>query len=65
MGTRVEPSKQRLDAYLAEWVARQRLIVSTLGSYRKYIRLHIDPYLGETAPLRAPRQSPGRGGSSR
>jgi integrase len=47
-GAWVEPSKQRLDAYLAEWVAGQRLSVSTLASYRKNIRLHIDPYLGET-----------------
>ena len=47
-GAWVEPSKQQLDAYLAEWVAGQRLSASTLASYRKNIRLHIDPYLGET-----------------
>ena len=46
-GTWVEPSKQRLDAYLAEWVARQRLSASTLSSYRKIFRLHIAPYLGD------------------
>ena len=40
------PSKQRLDAYLAEWVQGQRLSPATLTSYRKNIRLHIDPYLG-------------------
>jgi hypothetical protein len=28
-------------------VAAQRLGASTLASYRKNIRLHIDPYLGE------------------
>jgi hypothetical protein len=39
----VEPTKQRLDAYLAEWVAGQRLSASTLSSYGKNIRLHVDP----------------------
>jgi integrase len=48
LGEWVEPTKQRLDAYLAEWVAGQRLSASTVSSYRKNIRLHIDPYLGET-----------------
>ncbi len=52
MGEWVEPTKQRLDAYLAEWVAGQRLSASTVSSYRKNIRLHIDPYLGETTPAR-------------
>jgi integrase len=47
-GAWVEPSKQRLDAYLAEWIAGQRLSPSTLASYRKNIRLHIDPHLGAT-----------------
>src|SRR5689334_20640114 len=47
-GTWVEPSKQRLDAYLTEWVAGQRLSASTLSSYRKNIRLHISPSLGDT-----------------
>ena len=47
-GAWIEPTKQRLDAYLAEWVAGQRLSAATLSSYRKNIRLHIDPYLGET-----------------
>jgi hypothetical protein len=47
VGEWVEPSKQRLDAYLAEWIKGQRLSPSTLSSYRKNIRLHIDPYLGE------------------
>src|SRR5919112_5420663 len=46
MGEWVEPSKQRLDAYLADWIHGQRLSPSTLASYRKNIRLHIDPYLG-------------------
>jgi hypothetical protein len=46
VGEWVEPSKQRLDAYLAEWIGTQRLSPSTLSSYRKNIRLHIDPHLG-------------------
>jgi integrase len=40
--------EQRLDAYLTTWVAGQRLSASTMSSYRKNIRLHISPYLGET-----------------
>jgi hypothetical protein len=47
VGAWVEPSKQRLDAYLAEWIEGRRLSPATLLSYRKNIRLHIDPYLGE------------------
>src|SRR3712207_3443210 len=47
VGEWVEPSKQRLDAYLAEWIEGQRLSPSTLSSYRKNVRLHVDPYLGE------------------
>ncbi len=46
VGEWVEPSKQRLDGYLAEWIQGQRLSPSTLSSYRKNIRLHIDPHLG-------------------
>src|ERR671916_3473859 len=36
-GEWVEPSKQRLDAYLVEWVQGQRLRPSTLASYRLHI----------------------------
>ena len=43
VGEWVEPSKQRLDAYLAGWIQGQRLSPSTLSSYRKNIRLHIGP----------------------
>src|SRR5918997_552553 len=46
VGEWVEPSKQRLDAYLAEWIQTQRLSPSTRASYLKNIRLHIDPPLG-------------------
>jgi integrase len=48
VGEWVEPSKQRLDGYLAEWIETQRLSPATLASYRKNIRLHIAPYLGAT-----------------
>jgi hypothetical protein len=39
VGEWVEPSKQRLDAYLAEWVQGLRLSPYTVASYRKNIRL--------------------------
>jgi integrase len=52
VGEWVEPSKQRVDACLAEWVQGQKLSPATLASYRKNIRLHIDPYLGETTVAR-------------
>ncbi|MFQ1002606.1 tyrosine-type recombinase/integrase [Modestobacter sp. SSW1-42] len=51
-GQWVEPSKQRLDAYLAEWVAGLRLSPSTIASYAKNIRLHVNPYLGSTVVSR-------------
>jgi hypothetical protein len=59
-GAWVEPSKQRLDGYLAEWVAGQRLSASTLASYRKNIRLHIDAHLGETPLARLTGAAGGR-----
>src|SRR3954469_13435064 len=46
LGQWVPPSNQRLDAYLEEWIQGQRLGPSTVASYRKNIRLHIDPHLG-------------------
>ncbi|MGY1722285.1 tyrosine-type recombinase/integrase [Blastococcus sp. SYSU DS0533] len=52
VGEWIEPSKQRLDAYLAEWIQGLRLSPSTLASYRKNIRLHIDPYLGAQSVAR-------------
>lgn len=51
-GAWVEPSKQRLDTYLDEWIAGQRLSPATLASYRKNIRLHIAPHLGTTPVAR-------------
>ncbi len=52
VGEWVEPFKQRLDAYLEVWLQGQRLSPSTLASYRKNIRLHVDPYLGATPVAR-------------
>ncbi|WP_164704547.1 tyrosine-type recombinase/integrase [Blastococcus litoris] len=46
IGQWVPPSNQRLDAYLEDWIQGQRLSPSTVASYRKNIRLHIDPHLG-------------------
>jgi integrase len=46
IGQWVPPSNQRLDAYLEEWIQGQRLSPATVASYRKNIRLHIDPHLG-------------------
>jgi integrase len=47
-GQWVQPSKEALSAYLAEWLDGQRLAPATLASYRKNIRLHVGPYLGVT-----------------
>src|SRR3954467_3304717 len=47
-GEWVHPSKQPLAAYLAQWLNGQRLAPRTLASYRKNVRLHIDPHLGAT-----------------
>lgn len=50
-GELVDPSKQPLGAFLAEWVEGHPDIgESTRASYAKNIRLHIEPYLG-TKPL--------------
>src|SRR3954453_3145515 len=43
LGEWVEPTKQRLDPYLAEWVAGQRLSGSTNSSSLKNLRLHTAP----------------------
>lgn len=45
-GDYVDPSKQRLDDYLAEWLDGLRVRPSTVASYRKNVRLHIAPHLG-------------------
>jgi integrase len=49
-GELVDPSKQLVGAYLEEWLAGLRLAPSTVASYRKNVRLHIEPYIG-TVPL--------------
>lgn len=48
IGEWVEPSKQSLRDYMQEWLNGQRLAPSTLASYTKNFRLHIEPYLGST-----------------
>lgn len=45
-GTWVEPSRQPLGEYLATWLDGLRLAASTTASYRKNVRLHIQPYIG-------------------
>ena len=45
-GEWVNPSKQPLGAYLAEWLDGQRLAPGTMASYRKNVRLHVVPRLG-------------------
>jgi len=40
-GELIDPSKQSLGAYLADWADGLRLAPSTLASYRKNIRLHL------------------------
>jgi integrase len=47
-GEWVDASKQSLAAYLSEWLDGQRLAPATLASYRKNVRLHIEPHLGAT-----------------
>src|SRR4051812_6387508 len=42
-GEWVQPSKQLLAAYLAEWLEGQRLSPATLASYRKNVRLVVVP----------------------
>ena len=49
-GELIDPSKQPLGAYLGEWLDGLRLAPSTVASYRKNMRLHVEPYLG-TVPL--------------
>jgi integrase len=48
----VAPDKQPLGEYLADWAAGLRLAPSTVASYRKNIRLHIVPRIGQV-PLSA------------
>jgi hypothetical protein len=45
-GGYLPPNRQRLDAYLEEWLAGLRVSRQTLAGYRAYVRRHISPYLG-------------------
>jgi integrase len=56
-GEYADPSRQRLGAFLDEWLDGLRLAPSTVASYRKNVRLHIKPYIGdvETSKLAATR----------
>jgi integrase len=46
-GTYTDPSGQALGKYLTDWAAGLRLAPSTVASYRKNIRLHIVPRIGQ------------------
>jgi integrase len=45
-GELIDPSRQPVSAYLGEWLDGLRLAPSTVASYRKNVRLHIEPYIG-------------------
>jgi integrase len=45
-GTHVRPSKVTVAGYLGEWLDGLRLAPSTVGSYRKNVRLHVEPHIG-------------------
>ena len=51
-GTYTEPSKRTVGSWLSEWLGTLRLAPSTVASYRKNIRLHVVPYIGDV-PLAA------------
>ena len=46
-GEWIEPSKQPVGEYLDTWLDGLRLAGSTMDSYRKNIRLHVKPYIGD------------------
>lgn len=45
-GTHVVPSKFTVGQWLDQWMAGLRLAESTMASYRKNVRLHVQPYIG-------------------
>ena len=51
-GEWTNPSQQPVSEYLATWLDGLRLAPSTVASYRKNIRLHVNPYIGKL-PLAA------------
>jgi len=48
-GSWIEPSRQPVGEYLETWLSGLRLAPSTMASYRKNVRLHIQPYIGAMA----------------
>jgi integrase len=46
-GAYAEPSRRTTGSWLDEWLAGLRLAPSTVASYRKNVRLHIKPYIGD------------------
>jgi integrase len=46
-GTWTEPTKRTVGSWLDEWVGTLRLSPSTVASYRKNLRLHVVPYIGD------------------
>lgn len=46
-GGYAEPSRQPTGSYLAAWLDGLRLAPSTVASYRKNVRLHIAPHIGD------------------
>lgn len=46
-GVHVAPAKIALETYLSEWLDGLRLSPSTLSSYRKNVRLHVVPHVGQ------------------
>ena len=43
----VAPAKVTVGAYLGQWLAGLRLAQSTVASYRRNIRLHVTPHIGD------------------
>ncbi len=46
-GAYTDPSKMPTGAWLATWLDGLRLADSTVASYRKNVRLHVAPYIGD------------------
>jgi integrase len=46
-GTWTQPSKRTSGSWLTEWPGTLRLSPSTVASYRKNVRLHVIPYIGD------------------
>jgi integrase len=45
-GTHVRPNKITVGEHLAEWLDGLRLAPSTIASYHKNVRLHVEPHIG-------------------